>query len=311
MTKPAVSVVMSVYNGAKYLRESVDSVLVQEGVDFEFIIVNDGSTDATGKILAGYAARDDRIRLIEQENQGLTRALIRGCKEARGKYIARQDAGDISLIGRLLKQINLFQKNPDAVLVSCGTRFVGPEREHLYDVIQSNEGAVERLCSLTPKNIQGPSHHGSTMFRRSAYKKVGGYRSQFYFAQDLDLWVRLIEIGKYIVMPELLFKARVTPSDVSRRYRKEQIKLTKYLLECKHLRLADLSEDHILSKAAKIRPYSNERPNRLIQARAFYFIGACLKQKGNVKARKYFKQAIKHNPFHFRSWFRLLFGDHS
>ena len=106
--KVVVSVVMSVYNGAKYLRESVESVLSQEGVAFEFIIVNDGSTDDSGIILAEYAARDDRIRIIEQENTGLTRALIRGCDEAQGKYIARQDADDISMPNRLLQLQNLI-----------------------------------------------------------------------------------------------------------------------------------------------------------------------------------------------------------
>ena len=93
--KPSVSVIMSVYNGANHLVKSVESILVQEGVDFEFIIVNDGSTDESGEILEAFARRDNRIRVIEQENTGLTKALIRGCKEARGKYIARQDVDDV------------------------------------------------------------------------------------------------------------------------------------------------------------------------------------------------------------------------
>ena len=83
---PEVSVVMSVYNGASHLRASIDSILQQDGVDFEFIIVDDGSTDESPSILDDYAARDARIRLIHQENQGLTKALIRGCAEARGKF---------------------------------------------------------------------------------------------------------------------------------------------------------------------------------------------------------------------------------
>jgi len=311
MYTPTVSVVMSVYNGAKYLSESVESILSQDGVDFEFIIINDGSTDDSEKILADYVVNDARIRIIEQENTGLTRALIRGCEEANGKYISRQDVGDVSLPCRLKTQLKLFDMEPDAVLVSCGTRFIGPEGEHLYEVVQSNNGATERLNHLNPKNIQGPSHHGSTMFRHSAYKKVGGYRSQFYFAQDLDLWVRLSEIGNYFVTPEVLYQASVEPSDVSRCYRKEQLELTKYLLKCKRLRVSGFSEDPILSKAAKIHPKSNKRLKLFSQAKAYYFIGACLKQRDHIQARKYFKQAIKSNPFHFRSWFRFLFGHNS
>ena len=94
---PDVSVVMSVYNGADRLRETVESVLSQQGVSLEFIIIDDGSTDRSDVILANYARHDPRVHILYQPNQGLTRALIRGCEAAKGKYIARQDAGDISL----------------------------------------------------------------------------------------------------------------------------------------------------------------------------------------------------------------------
>ena len=102
--EPTISVVMSVYNGADTLRDTVESVLSQEGVDFEFIIVNDGSSDASASILDDLAAADARIRLLHQANQGLTKALINGCALARGQYIARQDVGDYSLENRLLRQ---------------------------------------------------------------------------------------------------------------------------------------------------------------------------------------------------------------
>src|SRR5215216_1853187 len=133
--KPNVSVVMSVYNGASSLQETIDSILAQEGVSLEFIIVNDGSTDESPQILEEYAKCDSRFKIIHQQNQGLTKALIWGCVEAKAEYIARQDAGDISLPGRLAKQLALASKNPDAAFVSCGTRFLGPGREHLYDII--------------------------------------------------------------------------------------------------------------------------------------------------------------------------------
>ena len=96
MSTPEVSVLMSVYNGARYLRAAIESVLSQQGVDFELLAVNDGSTDKSGSILDEYAARDPSVRVIHQENLGLTRALIRGCNEARGRFIARQDADDVS-----------------------------------------------------------------------------------------------------------------------------------------------------------------------------------------------------------------------
>ena len=88
-----MSVVMSVYNGADRLASTLDSVLAQEEVDFEFIVINDGSIDESGRILDEYAARDRRIRVVHQENTGLTQALVTGCSMARGEFIARQDAG--------------------------------------------------------------------------------------------------------------------------------------------------------------------------------------------------------------------------
>ena len=133
-TAPMVSVVMSAYNGAATLRGSVQSVLSQEGVDFEFIIVDDGSTDASPAILEQLSRADRRIRIIRQENLGLTRALIHGCAEARGRFIARQDCDDLSLPGKLKKQLQAIEGRTDVALVSCGTRFVGPNGELLYEI---------------------------------------------------------------------------------------------------------------------------------------------------------------------------------
>ena len=118
---PDISVVMSVYNGATRLRETVDSVLSQQGVSLEFIIVDDGSTDQSSEILKEYVEADARVDLIRQENRGLTRALITGCAQAKGRYIARQDAGDISLPGRLKKQQDVLESDPTGSFVSCGT----------------------------------------------------------------------------------------------------------------------------------------------------------------------------------------------
>src|SRR5215471_8330953 len=131
-TYPEVSIVMSVYNGASRLAATLDSILTQEGVALEFIVVNDGSTDTSGRILNDYASRDSRVRVIHQGNTGLTRALIRGCDAARGEFIARQDAGDTSLPARLKSQVDVLRKQQDCVLVSCWTDVVGPKGEFLY-----------------------------------------------------------------------------------------------------------------------------------------------------------------------------------
>ena len=301
-----VSVVMSVYNEADGLRRTLDSVLSQVGVDLEFIVVNDGSTDESPDILKEYARKYSRLKILHQDHIGLTKALIRGCNAARGKYIARQDAGDISLPGRLQTQFDFLERHCDVVLVSCGTRFVGPEMEYLYDIIQTNGDTTDRLRTQSAANLRGPSHHGCTMFRRSVYNRVGGYRSEFYFAQDLDLWVRLCEVGEHHVIPKVLYQARIDPVDISRKHRKEQVILTQLIIECTDLRRKGLDERTILRKAERIIPKADLKRIRERRADAFYFIGSCMHQRDRIKARHYFTLAIKANPFHLRSWYKLI-----
>lgn len=306
--RPEVSVVMSVYNGAAHLRETIDSILSQEGVSLEFVIVNDGSTDQSSQILGEFSDRDVRVRIIHQENQGLTKALITGCAAAKGYYIARQDVGDISLPDRMARQLNFIKGYPDCGFVSCGTRFVGPRGELLFDVNQTAEDATTRLLTLDPFVLRGPSSHPSTIFSRALYERVGGYRSSFYFAQDLDLWIRLAEQGKHLVMPDLLYQASISVVSISGLYRREQVELTRLILESTRLRRIGMNDDAILQKAAAIRPSTQRSNNRLTRARALYFIGACLRKRRDPKASDYFIDALRTYPLHLKSFAKLLIG---
>ncbi|HEY9660554.1 MAG TPA: glycosyltransferase, partial [Allocoleopsis sp.] len=122
---PQISVLMAVYNGSRYVAEAIESILNQTFTDFEFLIIEDGSTDNTVQILQDYANRDPRIKLIQNEqNIGLTKSLNKGLKLAQGKYIARQDADDVSLPHRFEQQIAVFAQNPAAVLVSCSLELI-------------------------------------------------------------------------------------------------------------------------------------------------------------------------------------------
>lgn len=304
---PEISVVMSVFNDADHLKDSVESILYQEGVTFEFIIVNDGSTDDSADKLDEYARLDNRIRIIHQNNQGLTKALIRGCSEAKGNYIARQDANDISLPGRLKKQLDSFKKHSDAVLVTCGTRYVDPDGEYLYDVVQSSESLMNSLNSLDINTIFGPSHHGSVMIKKSEYIKTG-YRSQFYFAQDLDLWMRLAERRQVVAIPEVLYVASYAIDTISGLNRNEQRKMKKIIVECSRLRRNGLDEGVALKKAFNLSSQKKKVLLRLKKAQASYFIGACLLKNRNFRAKGYFINAIRYWPFHLKSWFRLIVG---
>ncbi len=306
MTAPQVSVVMSVYNGAATLQDAMQSVLSQEGVEFEFVIVDDGSTDASAAILGEFACADRRIRVIHQENRGLTRALIRGCAEARGTFIARQDADDLSLPGRLGRELETIASHADAALVSCGTRFVGPNGELLYEISFAGD-RTDRLLADDPIRWRGPAGHGSTMFRRDLYHRVGGYREQFYFAQDLDLWTRLVEHGQYIAIPEVLYEVSIALGSISGQQRSLQIACAKIIRECVRMRRAGLGEAAMVAKAAAIVPEKGKaKPAE--RAAALYFVGACLRSRADPRARQYFRDALRANPLHLKSAVRLLLG---
>ena len=298
---------MSVYNGAEALRSSLQSVFSQKGADFEIIVIDDGSDDASGAMLNDLAAADSRLRVSHQGNQGLTRALIRGCEMAKGKYIARQDCGDLSLPGRLLAELQVLESQPEAVFVSCGTSFVGPEGEPLYDVVVDEGEANAGLLTLDPRRLRGPSHHGSTMFSRALYEYVGGYREQFYFAQDLDLWTRMAEHGRHVALPDLLYQARFTPGSISSTQRRRQIECAGIILDCARLRRAGLDESPALERARSILPETGNAKASEV-ASALYFVGVCLQKKRNPRAAGYFRRALQANPLHLKAALRLLAG---
>jgi glycosyltransferase involved in cell wall biosynthesis len=305
--RPQVSVVMSVYNGADCLGESIASVLTQEGVELELIVVDDGSTDDSAVLIKRLADHDSRVRFIQQHNQGLTLALIHGCAQASGKYIARQDAGDMFLPGKLMKQIAVLEAHPAAALVSCGTRIVGPGGETLYELRSDDWDATERLLTLDAKQLRGPFGHGSVVFRRSLYEQVGGYRAQFYLSQDLDLWIRLGERGKFLIAPDILFQAIFSPASISGDLRSVQIAIATLILECARLRRAGLDEEAALKRAGAIRP-ERSKPSNANRARALYFIGQCLRKRDDPRAAEYFRKALRANPLHLKSAVRLLTG---
>lgn len=200
---PVVSVIMGVYNGAGYVTDAVQSVLDQTFDDFEFIIVNDASTDATAGILREFS--DRRMRIITNEkNEGLTRCLIRGCNEARGKYIARMDADDVSYPERFEKQVEFLDGNPDYAAVGTQCHFLDTKGNTRgvsdYPLAYEDIGFdIWRRC---------PFAHGSTMFVREAFIACGGYRESFRYAQDYDLWFRVIEKYKAANLPDVLYGLR-------------------------------------------------------------------------------------------------------
>jgi glycosyltransferase involved in cell wall biosynthesis len=301
-----ISVVMGVYNAAATLRATLDSILGQEEADLELVAVDDGSTDGTAAILDEYAARDPRVRVIHQVNLGLTRALVAGCGAARGRYIARQDAGDLSNPRRLAVQQKMLDADRDVVFVSCATQFAGPGLEPLY--VAPPSGAALSAASILDLDAphalsDGPTHHGSVMFRRDAYERAGGYRPQFYYGQDFDLWYRLATAGKFQTTTEVLYIARLDPGSITSSARGEQQRLAELSRAALQARLHGQAETAILASAAAVRPVRAGGWCR--RARGLYFIGEALRRNHDRRASAYLRQAIAACPFFAPAWLRL------
>ena len=301
-----VSVVMSVYNGAQHLHRTLDSILAQRDVVFELVVIDDGSIDGSAAILEEYARGDTRIRVIRQENRGLTRALITGCSEARAPYIARHDCGDTSHADRLRKQKEALDRDPGIAFVSCWTTMVGPGGELLFTAQGSGAAATEPMWILDPSQTwgtkDGPSRHAAVMFRVDAYRKAGGYRPEFYYGQDWDLWYRLAERGKFRMIPEALYTANFDVGTISAGARVAQQKLAKLSLAAMKARARGEPETEILRRAANV---GKQKAPLCAEARGLYFIGEILRRNDNARARSYFLRAIRSCPLHAKAWLRL------
>lgn len=306
---PLVSVVMGVYNGEVQLAATLDSVLTQAGVDLECLVVDDGSTDSTWALLQQRAAADPRLKPQRQARGGLTRALVAGCGLARGEFIARQDVGDISLPGRFAVQSRLLASRRELAFVACQFITVGPGGERMSGPEPADGGAaiIESLLTAAAEGMKGP-HHGSVMFRRSAYEKVGGYRPEFYFAQDLDLWSRLIEVGSLGLVDEVLYQSRFAPGDLSARHRPQQMLLRDLIREATLCRREGHSEDALLQQAATVRGPA-ATAGKYAESRAEYFIGSCLLRRRDPAARRHLWRAVRQEPLHLKAWAKLI-GSH-
>jgi len=305
---PEISVVMAAFNEEATIEESVRSILTQDGIDLEFVIIDDGSTDRTGAILRDLAGSDRRVQVLSQENQGLTRSLIRGCADARAPLIARQDAGDRSLPGRLARQKAAFDDCPDLSFASCWSRFVGPEREFLY-VEKGTGTAAEPRHIVDDKHPRGiidwPTCHGSAVFRKDLYERVGGYRSVFRYTQDWDLWYRMAGAGSFVSLPDLLYEYRVSVDGISTHHRQLQDRMVKLALDLHRARL-DAADESALMRRAEALCALKSGSIRRSRAEGSYFIGAMLRRNGDPRARDYFREAVRLRPLFLRAWIRLM-----
>jgi len=212
---PKITVLMAVYNGEKYLKKAIDSILNQTFKNFEFLIINDGSTDNTVKILQNY--KDPRIKIVtNKKNLGLVKSLNKGLDIARGEYIARMDADDISLPNRLRTQLDFMKKNKKYVVVGSSVEVI----DEKGNIITTWRREGDPLL-LKWKLIVSPSiMHSTAFFKKNIIIKEGKYNIEFKDAEDFELWSRLSD--KYLLsnIEKPLVQYRIHDSSVMGTLRK-------------------------------------------------------------------------------------------
>ncbi len=221
-TTPIVSVLLPVYNGQPYLEKAVQSILGQTFEDFEFIIINDGSADGSKAVLERFADRDDRIRLVHQENQGLVPSLNRGLSMAKGRYIARMDADDISLPERLEHQVQFLDSNPEVGVVGTQHVWIGADGEvtHRPSLPTDPSFIAWRLLFVTC------IVHPSVLARRSLLRRLEGYAEWAEYGEDYELWTRAVLESKFANLPQILLKYRRWDGEQATKSKREVIDQT-------------------------------------------------------------------------------------
>jgi glycosyltransferase involved in cell wall biosynthesis len=207
---PKISVIMPVYNGEKYLSEAIQSILDQTFSDFEFIIADDGSTDGSCEIVSMF--KDERIRYEKLPHQGLVHTLNHAIRMARGTYIARMDADDISLPERLARQVEYMDAHPDIAVCGSWATCINGNGDSVgsYDYPPVESKQIKKYAL-----IHNPFIHPSVVIRNKIIVRVGGYRTFWKHTEDYELWTRILSLYKGANIPEYLLKYRVHDNQVT------------------------------------------------------------------------------------------------
>jgi glycosyltransferase involved in cell wall biosynthesis len=295
MYQPSVSVMMPVYNAERYVGKAIESILSQEFGDFELVIVNDGSTDGSLEILRDYAERDRRIYLTSRPNVGLVGSRNELLDAARSDLVACMDADDISLPDRLEKQVEYLREHPDCVLVGSRVIIIDPDGQPLQIMGQHLEHeAIDRaLMNGEGQIIYNPS----VMFRKRVAQQVGAYRREFDWAEDLDLFLRMAEVGRLANLPEPLLAYREHLSKTGHVHVQRQSTGARGALEAAHRRRGRAVPEW-LARFEVRRPCVAD----LYRTWAWWALGS-----GYVAtARKHAWASMTHAPLSVASW-RLLY----
>jgi glycosyltransferase involved in cell wall biosynthesis len=281
---PEISVVMSVYNSANYLKKAIESILKQSYKNFEFIIINDGSTDESLEIINSYI--DKRIIIINQQNKGLAVALNNGIRISRGKYIARMDADDFSMPERLKLQLEYLENHPEYVAIGSNAEIIDKDDNYIYTSnLPITFNGIKKVISTSP------FFHSSVLMNKRAVEKAGCYFEPIspFGWEDLILWNKLINYGAFSNIEQALIKYRLVSDANTPRSRKHKVIATNIVHNIiKNGTLSD-DEKEILIGLKKLTSKNDKEADFFRHIGKKYLWNNCRPKL----ARKYLSQSIK------------------
>jgi glycosyltransferase involved in cell wall biosynthesis len=296
---PLISICMPVYNAEPYVAEAVESILGQTLGDFEFLIIDDGSTDGSLRILKRHVARDPRIRLTSRPNKGLVPTLNELVDGARGEFLARMDADDIAMPERFAKQVQYLRDHPDCAVVGCRVWEIDAEGDPVteWPTLSDHDDIDAFHFRLT-----GPALlHPSIMMRRDAVLAIGRYRP-FAVSEEIDLYLRLAERWRLGRVPDYLLKYRVHTTNYSRDPMTQE---RSYRANCDILIDACRRRNLPVSLPQEVVPTQN--PTKRHSPEWHRGLGWRALMGGHVRtARKYARRVVAKAPFSIESW-RLMY----
>ena len=291
---PLISVLLPVYNGARYLERAVQSILDQTERDFELLVIDDGSTDGSLVILQRFASQDARVRLVARENRGCVATLNEMIATARGTFLARMDQDDIAEPRRFERESQALASDASLVAVGCSVYFIDPLDRRLMtcELPVDHQAIVDWVMAIERGN--GMSHP-AMMIRADAMAKIGGYREALWLAEDADLVLRLAEVGRLANLAEPLLSYRLHPQSVSQLHAARQRDAHyRCVVEAAERRGLPPPDESLRVVVAEAGPSDAERTTRW----AWWALGS-----GNVgSARSLALDAVRQAPFSRASW---------
>lgn len=297
---PKISVLMPAFNAGTYIREAIDSILVQTFTDFEFLIIDDGSTDNTLALIKSYS--DPRIKVVSRPNKGLIDTLNEGLQLARANLVARFDADDICLPARLEEQYNFLQQHHDYILVGSDVNYLDKDGNFLLRINPVGHSFEEIKTNFYTKC---PFLHPTVMFRKDEILEVGGYPKNALTFEDYLLWARLLDRGKMCNIDHVLVNMRLNPDSVTidERWRGK---------EFKDIRVKSLRNGYVTEEDAQRLKEIIESQNFGSYKKASYYAMVGKKHlwdnTDSAKARANLALAISHYPKNLETYILYLFS---